>query len=617
MGIEKKNIDDKSFDDFFREGRDKIPSLSPDWTDHNLSDPGITLLELFSWLHELDLYKASVVTDKHIQKFAQIYGFGKLPAVSSVVWLNFAVKEGFEKRFLTRGSSIKTFSRGKLINFKTLNSAYINKSRIDNITFFNGGRYLSVPSEKISKGYYLFGTEAEEGSIFYIGFREIISGGITLGFIFDKDPLIKREKNRFIPDVKIQWSVLTSKGWKILNPKVDTTDCFYRSGIVTLKMPADLSLEKISIPVTSKEKFYFLRCKLLEGSYDNPPQLRYVSFNLVPAVQIDETAEKREIKGAYPEMEIRLSEKYLTEDEVSVYINGEKWKEVTDIKHYSHNDKVFQVDREKSLVKFGDGINGMLPSDNSVVIVRYRFCKGVQGNIQAGSNWETEEGLSAYNPFPGYGGKDPEREEDLFRRIKKEIYTPSICVTLKDYESIALQTPDVKIARAKAYTVRGKNQVKVYLLPASNKKEPVPSKAFLRHVCKHLNRRRLVTTKIDILPPKYIKISVAGKITVKDGFDSQTVKQNVLEKLDRYFHPVSGKDGEGWDFGDTVYISHVYSVVETVDGVDGVFQLNINPEDKFRKIDRGNVYLFEDFLPVSGSHSITLIDKTEACRSEK
>jgi len=617
MVIKKKELDDKSFDHFFKEGRDKIPSLSPQWTDHNLSDPGITILELFSWLHEVSLYKASVVTDRHIQKLAQIYGFNKLPAQPSVVWLKFSINDDSKKKFLNRGTDIKTFSKGKLINFRTLNSVYINKSRIDNITFFNGGRYLPVSSEKISKGYYLFGTEAEQGSIFYVGFKNIITNGITLGFIFDKNPLIKHKKDRFQPDVKVEWSIFTSGGWKPIKVKADTTDCFYRSGIVTLKLPPDLSLKKISVPVTSKEKFYFLRCKLLEGSYDNPPQLRYVSFNLVPAVQIDEITEKRKIRSAYPNMEIKLSEKYLTEEKVSVYINDEKWEEVIDLKHYSHRDKVFQIDRENSLVRFGDGINGRLPEDNSVLVVKYKFCKGSYGNIQAGSDWKIDGELSVENPFSGYGGKEPETETDLFRRIKNDIYTPSICVTLRDYENIALETPDVKIAKAKAYRVEGKNQVKVYILPDSNKKKPIPSQTFLKYVCKYLNKYRLVTTKIDIHSPKYIEISITGKITIKDGFESQIIRQKVLGRLEEYLHPVKGKEGKGWDFGDTVFISHIYSVIETVEGVDGVFNLSIDPEDKFRKIDKGNVYLFEDFLPVSGRHRIDVIDKTEACRREK
>jgi len=42
-------LDDRSFDDLVAEARALIPALAPEWTNHNPSDPGITLIELFAW----------------------------------------------------------------------------------------------------------------------------------------------------------------------------------------------------------------------------------------------------------------------------------------------------------------------------------------------------------------------------------------------------------------------------------------------------------------------------------------------------------------------------------------------------------------------------------------
>jgi len=39
-------LDDRSYDDLRRELVRRIPVHSPEWTDHNPSDPGLTLLEL-------------------------------------------------------------------------------------------------------------------------------------------------------------------------------------------------------------------------------------------------------------------------------------------------------------------------------------------------------------------------------------------------------------------------------------------------------------------------------------------------------------------------------------------------------------------------------------------
>ena len=38
-----------------------IPRYAPGWTDHNVSDPGITVLELFAWLTEAMLYRINRV----------------------------------------------------------------------------------------------------------------------------------------------------------------------------------------------------------------------------------------------------------------------------------------------------------------------------------------------------------------------------------------------------------------------------------------------------------------------------------------------------------------------------------------------------------------------------
>ena len=50
MGLPVSNLDDRTFQDLVREARAMIPHYCPEWTDHDLSDPGITLIELFAWM---------------------------------------------------------------------------------------------------------------------------------------------------------------------------------------------------------------------------------------------------------------------------------------------------------------------------------------------------------------------------------------------------------------------------------------------------------------------------------------------------------------------------------------------------------------------------------------
>ena len=42
-------LDDVRFQELVSEARTRIVRHSPEWTEHNVSDPGITLIELFAW----------------------------------------------------------------------------------------------------------------------------------------------------------------------------------------------------------------------------------------------------------------------------------------------------------------------------------------------------------------------------------------------------------------------------------------------------------------------------------------------------------------------------------------------------------------------------------------
>jgi hypothetical protein len=72
MPITLPNFDDRRFDDLVTEARALIPSLAPEWTDHNPSDPGITLIEMFAYLSEILIYRLNRVTDANTHAFLQL-----------------------------------------------------------------------------------------------------------------------------------------------------------------------------------------------------------------------------------------------------------------------------------------------------------------------------------------------------------------------------------------------------------------------------------------------------------------------------------------------------------------------------------------------------------------
>ena len=57
-------LDDRRFQDLVSEARLRINRSCPEWTEHNVSDPGITLIELFAWMTEMTIYRLNRVPDK-------------------------------------------------------------------------------------------------------------------------------------------------------------------------------------------------------------------------------------------------------------------------------------------------------------------------------------------------------------------------------------------------------------------------------------------------------------------------------------------------------------------------------------------------------------------------
>lgn len=72
MTITLPNLDDRTFEDLANEAKGLIPQYAPSWTDHNPSDPGITLIELFAYLCEILIYRVNRVTDANKRVFLEL-----------------------------------------------------------------------------------------------------------------------------------------------------------------------------------------------------------------------------------------------------------------------------------------------------------------------------------------------------------------------------------------------------------------------------------------------------------------------------------------------------------------------------------------------------------------
>src|SRR5438876_719721 len=88
------NLDDRRWADLFDEGRSLIPVYAPDWTNYNISDPGITLLDLLAWIGEMDIYQLNRIPDRNKLKFLALVGIRPWPPRAARTVLSFTLKDG-------------------------------------------------------------------------------------------------------------------------------------------------------------------------------------------------------------------------------------------------------------------------------------------------------------------------------------------------------------------------------------------------------------------------------------------------------------------------------------------------------------------------------------------
>jgi hypothetical protein len=72
MPISLPNFDDRTYNDLVAEALSLIPTYAPEWTNHNPSDPGITLIEMFAHLTEMLLYRQNRITQQNTLMFLRL-----------------------------------------------------------------------------------------------------------------------------------------------------------------------------------------------------------------------------------------------------------------------------------------------------------------------------------------------------------------------------------------------------------------------------------------------------------------------------------------------------------------------------------------------------------------
>jgi hypothetical protein len=330
MSISLTNLDDRRWADLVDEGRALIPFYSPEWTDHNFSDPGITLIELFAWLAEMDIYQLNRIPDSHLRKFISLVGIRPAPPQAALAALTLSLTEDAAEPTLRVPRTVEFEGAdpfGQKTRFRSLHSVIATAAELKSVQRKDADGFHDL-SGSLQQGEEIqpFGPDPIIGSEFYLGFSLPLPPGMPTTLLFLSRPLdtgqalrrslIRQQREAaercntnilkckpangdednsavagFRPSqiahhsVRLSWEFFSEKGrWQKLKVSAQTnssevfddTRAFTLNGRVLIKLPAGMK-QKIIGKV--KEPLYYLRARVTAGAYDAAPHLSHCGVN--------------------------------------------------------------------------------------------------------------------------------------------------------------------------------------------------------------------------------------------------------------------------------------------------------------------------------------------------
>ena len=639
MPLPIPNLDDRTFEQLVEEAKKLIPTYAPEWTDHNLHDPGITLIELLAWLTEATLYRMNLITEKRKLKYLKLLRASPEPPIQARVDLTFGADKSVP---LEKGTVVSTKKSGKEVHFELVEGIAIASVKLEKVIVDERtGVFDRTDANQNSDLFYApFGLNVQKGCALYLGFDAPSDTLSFMCYLYEKDLIGPGkhgdEKDYEFDNARFKWEYSVSseeKPWKPTSPK-DETKGFQNSGkLLFEKIDVGSWTSSSIIPVwrdSEDEPYYWLRCVVEECNYEYPPRIQTIRLNTVPAVHgrviTDDTEEWK--SDGLPHQVFTLRHTPVLDKSLELRVDGEKWKERDDFDSSGPNDNHFILDKEKGEIRFGDGMTGRVPLvDSMIKVISYRVGGGKDGNVKAGCEWKMKNPIVGriVNYKPATGGTDAETIEEATARFLQDLKIPYPAVTSEDFEYIAKNTPGLRVAKVKAipnYSPAEHNKtgcVTVAIIPFTPLEfldvPPEPSERFKNAICLHLDKHRVLGTDIHVVGPLYVRVNVGLTIALSSGFREESLRLTILERLNRFLHPVKGREnGDGWPIGRGVYRSEIYELMEKTEGVDCVVRLSLSG-DKGSSLDiDGNLILPSRIATIyPGRFAVLILRKVEIC----
>lgn len=246
-----------------------------------------------------------------------------------------------------------------------------------------------------------------------------------------------------------------------------------------------------------------------------------------------------------------------------IKVGTEFWDEVEELE--AGNGKVYKLEvnsDEKLVVKFGDGICGVIPPNGNSIVAEYYVGNGEEGNIGADilSRFDTSiVGVSSVsNPNPAYGGADVETVDEMKRNLRSFVRMLNRATSLKDFEDILYDKKnfDNGVVRKVKALIADKT-IKVIVQSYTD-----TTQNFLDEVKSYLDSKKVVGVIVGVDKPVDYSFDVVMDLYVKDRFDKTTVASEVSNALQKYYKE------EGGDLGKKIKVGDIYRITMEIEGVD-------------------------------------------------
>ncbi|MCS7060125.1 MAG: putative baseplate assembly protein [Anaerolineae bacterium] len=603
MSLPEPVLDNLRFQkDLVDEARRRIIRYCPEWTEYNLSDPGITLIELFAWMTELIVYRLNQVPEKNYIRFLNFLGAQLQPATSARGEVTFRTSiplpigpEDDTRVLIPQGTEVATrrvegepeviFTTDELVWIVPPRLVQLRREASDSSEDDFNKNYL--PRLEVEP-FYAFGRpRPQPGDTFYLGFDETLNlSGYILQLAFTCEQTqaagIRREDPPWV------WEVLLGDGtWQELplsnRPgERDTTGGLNNAqGSLTLYLPLDLQPAEVH-----GRRAYWLRCRVEQrrreqGMYRESPRVTSVRAFVLGAttrathavvvqqetlgVSNGEAGQSFKLRHA-PILALGDGERIEVEEMRDGELVFVPWHTVTDFSTSDRHDRHVLVDTTTGEVQFGPCLRqpdgsmrqyGRVPEAGRVIrISRYRHGGGTAGNLPPDKLQVLKSSIPyvdrVTNMARTSGGRDAETLEEARMRLRRALRAQERAVTAEDYERLALAASrQVGRVHCNTHALTDAKRlppgmVELLIIPAALDAVQAGDLSRLqldvslrRAVQDYLDERRLLTATLRLREPTYWGVKVRAEIVVGEYSRPEAVQQRVLDALRALITPLA------------------------------------------------------------------------------